>query len=78
VKLSDLVTSNTGSGRLSHTKLWSNIAYGVATYAMVRLTNAGTLSAEMLLVYLGAVGASATASKVIAARYAAKATSNDA
>lgn len=78
MKLSDLVTSNADRSRLSHTKLWSNIGYGVASYAVGVYAWRGILTAEMLLFYMAAVGASATASKMIAARYPVKAQENEA
>lgn len=73
MKLADIFTSAGGHGRLSHTKLWANIAYAVATYAVALAAHRGTLTADMLLVYLGIVGASAAASKFIALRFPAKA-----
>lgn len=68
MKLSDLV-QDAGTGQLSHTKLWANIAYAAATVAFVKQAWAGTLTGEIWLFYLGVVGAHGTLSKLISMRY---------
>lgn len=67
----ELIT-DAGTGLLSHTKLWQNIAYLTATGAFIYMAYAGTASAEIWLVYLGVIGASATASKFLSMRYGVK------
>lgn len=64
----DLIT-DVGTGRTSHTKLWANVAYAVSTFAVVWMTFKGTLTGEILLIYLGVVGAATTASKFLSMRY---------
>lgn len=68
MKLSELFTSR-GDGELSHTKLWTNIAYGMATWVIYTQANKGVLTVDMMLVYLAVVGAHGTASKWISLRY---------
>ena len=67
MRLSDLVT-NPASGRLSHSKLWANIAYASATGMFVYQGVAGVLTAETWLIYLGAVGGYSAARSWIATR----------
>jgi hypothetical protein len=67
-KLSDLVT-NERTGRISHTKVWSNVAYAVATAVVLLQAIADTLDPDMLLIYLAIVGAAEVASKFISLRY---------
>ena len=71
MRLSDLV-QDAGTGHLSHTKLWANIAYGAATVAFVKSAWAGTLTADVWLFYLAIVGAHGAASKLISMRYGVK------
>jgi hypothetical protein len=68
-KAFDLVT-NERTGRLSHTKIWSNVAYAVATFVILLQAIADTLDPDMLLIYLAIVGAAEVASKFISLRYA--------
>lgn len=64
----DIIT-DAGTQQVSHTKLWANIAYLTATIAIGWAAYKGSLSADLLLIYLGIVGASATASKFLSLRY---------
>lgn len=64
--------TDAGTGQTSHTKLWANVAYAVSTVAFVWQVYKGTAGYDIWLVYLGVVGASATASKWLSLRYAAK------
>lgn len=57
--------TNPDTGRLSHTRLWANVASAVATYQFVRLN---TDDWELWLVYLGCVGGYAVARKFLASR----------
>lgn len=57
--------TNPDSGRLSHTRLWANVASFVATVQFVRLN---TDDWELWLVYLGSVGGYAVARKFLASR----------
>lgn len=68
MRLHDLIT-DAGTGQLSHTKLWANVAYAAATWAIIHAAVMAELSPDLLLIYLGAVGASATASKFLSLRY---------
>lgn len=68
MRLSDLIT-DAGTGQLSHTKLWANVAYAAATWAIINAAVMAELSPDLLLIYLGIVGASATASKFLSLRY---------
>lgn len=53
------------TGGLSHSKLWANIASGVATYKFIMLPEP---SYEIWLAYLGIVGGYAVARRFIAAK----------
>ena len=60
----DLFT-NPQTGKLSHTRLWANVASAVTTYQFIRLN---TDDWELWLVYLGCVGGYAVARKFLASR----------
>lgn len=60
MRLTDLVT-DAATGRVSHTKLWRNVAFAVATLAITLAAIRGTLTADLFVVYLGVVAGSATA-----------------
>lgn len=66
----DLISSP--SGKVSHTKLWANVAYAVASYAIIAQAYKGNLTYDMLGVYLGAVALHGGASKAIALKYGTK------
>ena len=71
MRLADLIT-DAGTGMVSHTKVWSNIAYATATGAFVYMSYAGTASADIWLIYLASIGASATVSKLLSLKYGVK------
>ena len=73
MKLKDLIT-DFGLNRLSHTKLWANVAYATGTGAVALDAYRGTLNTEIFLGYLAIVGASSTASKLLSLRYSANKT----
>ena len=54
-KFSDLFTDER-TGRLSHTKLWPNVANAVATVVFVRAGWQGQLTADIWWAYLACVG----------------------
>lgn len=61
-----MIALNTGdNGRISHTKVWSNLAYSVSTWIVVQLTLDGNMSPEYFLIYLGIVASHSAASKWI-------------
>lgn len=76
MKLVDLIT-DAGTGMVSHTKLWANVAYATATGAFAYAVYKGTASADIWIIYLGVVGASATLSKLLSLRYGGKTTAED-
>ena len=53
MKLKDLVTDSAEPDRMSHTKLWANIAYATATVVFAMQSYKGTLDADVWLIYLG-------------------------
>lgn len=67
----DLIT-DAGTGMVSHTKVWANVAYLTATLAFAYMSYAGTASPDIWLIYLGVVGASATLSKLLSLKYGVK------
>lgn len=68
MKINDLIT-DVGTGQMSHTKLWANVAYAASTAWLSGMAFNGDLGADLLLIYLGIVGASATASKFLSLKY---------
>ncbi|VVE59823.1 hypothetical protein PCA31118_00027 [Pandoraea captiosa] len=62
----DLVTGV--DGRLSHTKLWPNIASAVATGMFIYQGVKGTLTNDTWLIYLGCVGGYSAVITAIVAR----------
>lgn len=70
MKLVDLVR-DAGTGQLSQTKLWTNIAYTAGTVAFLYpVFKTGTPpDADALLIYLGVVGSHCAVSKLISMRY---------
>ena len=75
MKVSDLFT-NPASGRLSHSKLWANVACAVATGMFVYQGIAGLLTTDTWLVYLGVVGGYSAARSWIATKRDSKEVGN--
>lgn len=73
MRILELIT-DAGTGQISHTKLWTNIAYFCATLAFMHVTLFATNPAdpEIWLIYLGIVGAHNVASKVLSMKYGAQ------
>ncbi|MDF0606647.1 hypothetical protein HZU77_013435 [Neisseriaceae bacterium TC5R-5] len=55
MRLADLI-SNRDSGRMSHTKLWANVACASATGMFIHHGIENMLTPETWLIYLGLVG----------------------
>jgi hypothetical protein len=72
MKLSEMMT-DAGTGLPSHTKLWTCVAYGSATLVFLRWGLFGDAPPDELqwLIYLGIVGAHASASKFMSLKYGA-------
>lgn len=68
MKLSDLV-KDPGTGQLSHTKIWANIAYAASTVSFCWMNFKGTASPDIWFIYLGVVGVHGAASKLISMKY---------
>lgn len=68
LRLADLVTDH-DTGRLSHTRLWSNVAYAAATFLFVYSGVKGTLPSEVWFIYLGCVGGFTAYSKLLSLKY---------
>lgn len=64
MKAIDLVTDADGKN-LSHTKVWSNIAYAAGTFKFVTTD----VSADIWLIFLGVVGSAQIASKYLSLKY---------
>lgn len=71
-KLIELIT-DCKTGELSHTKIWTHIAYLAATIAFVRITvlTDVPLPAEIWFIYLGVVGGHNVLNKWISMKYGA-------
>lgn len=65
----DLITDSAERDKISHTKVWSNLAYAAATAVFIVQAFKGTLEADVWLIYLGVVGAHSAASKVVSLKY---------
>ena len=52
------------TGKPSSSKLWTHIAYSVATYVVIKTANDAN-NWEMLLVYMAVVGGSEIAKKIL-------------
>lgn len=65
--LADLI-QNPATGRLSHSKLWANVACAAATGMFVYQGVVGTLTADVWLIYLGVVGGYSAARSWIATK----------
>jgi hypothetical protein len=63
----------TRDGNYSGSRTWRTLAYGVATFVVIR--NADHLAWDMLLVYLAVVGGSELATRLIEAKFPKKETS---
>ncbi len=68
----DLIT-DCATGQISHTKLWTNVAYLAATIAFLRATLFADAppDPEIWLIYLGVVGAHNVYSKTLSMKYGA-------
>lgn len=73
--LSELFT-NPATGRLSHSKLWANVACATATSMFVYQGIAGQLTTDTWLVYLGVVGGYSAARSWIATKRDSKEAGN--
>jgi hypothetical protein len=67
----DLVT-DVGTGQLSHTKLWNNVANAAATGCFIYEVYKDQDSEWLWLIYLGVVGGSALVSKLLSMKYGGK------
>ena len=66
MRLAELI-SNAETGRLSHSKLWANVACLAATGMFIYQGIKATLTTETWLIYLGVVGGYSAALRGIAA-----------
>lgn len=64
MKLSDLV-KDSQTKMMSHSKLWANVGYAVATWFVIHQALAGKASDDLILYYLGIVALHATGSKFV-------------
>lgn len=56
-------------GRVSNTMFWSSVAYGVATWIIIHLTNNDKLTVDYFLAYLAVVAVHTGASKFITSKF---------
>ena len=75
MNVSDLFT-NPATGRLSHSKLWANVACAVAPAMFIQQGWRGTLGADIWLAYLGTVGGYSAARSWIATKRDSKKAGN--
>lgn len=69
MKASELISSG---GKVSHNKVWSNIAYGLASMAFVYEVLHDQDTEWLWLIYLGVVGGSQLVDKMLTLRYGGK------
>lgn len=62
------------TGKASSSKIWTHVAYGVATYIMI--VNAQDPRWEMMLVYMAVVGSSEIAKKLLTLKMGVTPTGN--
>jgi ABC-type phosphate/phosphonate transport system permease subunit len=67
MKMKELITGT--DGKLSHTKIWSNIANATSTWIVIKMAFLGTLTPDIFMIYLIFVGASRLGSEFIARKY---------
>lgn len=68
-KIIDLIV-DPGTGMYSHTKIWTNIAYLVATIAFVKITfSSDEPDLTLWLLYLCVIGGHSSLSKLISLKY---------
>jgi hypothetical protein len=72
LQLRDLF-ADPATGRLSHTRLWSNVGSAVATVLFAKIGWTAELSAEVWAIYLAGVCGSAAISKALSLKYQAQA-----
>ena len=70
--IKDLVTNE--NGNMSHTKVWTNIAYLAATAKFIM----ESAPPDIWLIYLGVVGAHGLLSKAVSIKYAGGTNANNA
>jgi len=69
MRLSDLIV-DPGTGMLSHTKLWTHIAYATVTATFLHMSVSGNPPGlDLWLVYLGIVGGHGLVSKFLSLKY---------
>lgn len=71
MRVGELFT-NPATGKLSHSKLWANVSCAAATGMFVYQGVAGTLTADVWLIYLGVVGGYSAARRWIATQRSSK------
>ena len=71
MKLADLVVDH-ASKKLSHSKVWANVAYGVATWFVIRQALEGKASDDLILYYVAIVALHAAGSKYVSGINAGK------
>lgn len=71
MSLGDLF-KNPATNRLSHSKLWANVACAAATGMFIYQGVSGSLTPDVWLIYLGVVGGYSAARSWIATRRDAK------
>lgn len=72
IQLAELFESTTGTGKISHTKFWANVAYFVATIAFVDINfkpSPPEYLVELWFVYLATVASNASISKFLSLKY---------
>lgn len=71
MNLADLV-KDSGTGMLSHTKLWANVGYLALTISFLSDAFSGGLTDMKILAYGAVVAGSAAASKFLSLRFGVK------
>lgn len=67
MNLKEFITGE--NGKLSHTKLWSNVAYATMTFIVIFMAIKGTLLLDMFIAYGIIVALHNSASKLISAKF---------
>ncbi len=67
MNMRELITDN--DGKLSHTKIWSNIANATSTGIVIKMAAMATLTPDIFMIYVIFVGASRLGSEFLSRKY---------
>lgn len=63
---------NDKNGNFTHAKFWSSVAYAIMSYGMIKASQAGAMTGEIMMAYGAIVGGAEVAKKALTMKYEAK------